>query len=283
VVRSIAAHPGQAGRAAGASLAGQAVGQALPRADIAGLQARIGRLQAGGVLAGGQQRQVRGGEFWHGRSDSIVAQPGWQGEQQVLHFSYIFPTAFLHSAGTLRGEIERKTLDTSNNRITYKTIIEQEVDAMLTRWDPFREMFALRRAMDRVFDRALEPAWTETVSWDLPLDVIENMDAFLVKASIPGVNPDDLEITFSNDVLTIKGETKAEREVKEEQYHLRERRFGSFSRSISLPNKVKAEAIQASYDQGVLTLHLPKTEEVKPRKIAIKSGSSAKMIEGKVK
>jgi HSP20 family protein len=153
---------------------------------------------------------------------------------------------------------------------------------MLTRFDPFRDMLSMRRAMDRLFDRALEPSWSESPVWDLALDVVENKDEFLVKASLPGINPDDLEITFTDNVLTIKGETKEDKEVKEEQYHLRERRQGTFSRSISLPNRVKADAIEARYDAGVLTLKLPKVEEVKPKKIAI-NVSGSKMIEGKSK
>jgi len=82
--------------------------------------------------------------------------------------------------------------------------------------------------------------------------------------------------------LTIKGEIKSDNEVKEYQYHLRERRFGSFARSISLPTKIKGDAIEASYQSGVVTLRLPKAEEVKPKRIAIKVGDQ-KMIEGKVK
>ena len=153
---------------------------------------------------------------------------------------------------------------------------------MLTRWDPFRDMLSMRRAMDRIFDRALEPSWSEAPMWDLALDVVENKDDFLVKASLPGINPDDLEITYTDNVLTIKGETKEDNNVKDEQYHLRERRYGMFSRSISLPNQVKADAIQASYDAGVLTLKLPKIEAVKPKRISINVGGS-KMIEGKSK
>jgi len=149
---------------------------------------------------------------------------------------------------------------------------------MLTRWDPFRDMLSMRQAMDRLFDRALEPSWSESAVWNLALDVVENKDEFLVKASLPGINPDDLEITFTDNVLTIKGETKEDKDIQEEQYHLRERRQGIFSRSISLPNRVKADAIEASYDAGVLTLKLPKVEEVKPKRIAINIGGP-KMIE----
>jgi HSP20 family protein len=136
--------------------------------------------------------------------------------------------------------------------------------------------------MDRLFDRMAgnQSVWSLAGSWDLALDVAENKDEFVVKASIPDINPDDLEITFTDSTLTIKGETKEDKDIKEEQYHLRERRYGSFSRSITLPNKVKADAIEASYDAGVLTLKLPKTEEVKPKKIAIQT---PRLIEGKTK
>jgi HSP20 family protein len=152
---------------------------------------------------------------------------------------------------------------------------------MLTRWDPFQEMITLRNAVDRLFDSAYGSSPTgQPVTWGLALDVIEQEDEFLVKASIPGINPDDLEITFTDNVLTIKGETKAEEEVKEANYHLRERRYGSFARSISLGSRITTEKIQANYENGVLTLHLPKAEEVKPKRIAIKP---SKMIEAKAK
>jgi HSP20 family protein len=151
---------------------------------------------------------------------------------------------------------------------------------MLTRWDPFQEMITLRNAVDRLFDTAYGPSTAQPVTWGLALDVIEQEDEFLVKASVPGINPDDLEITFTDNVLTIKGETKAEEEIKDANYHLRERRFGSFARSISLGSRITADKIQANYENGVLTLHLPKAEEVKPKRIPIKA---SKMIEAKVK
>ena len=155
----------------------------------------------------------------------------------------------------------------------------------LTRWDPFREMLVWRNAMDRMFDRAISAPdeWMETDSWNLALDVAETEGEFLVKASLPGIKPDDLEITYNANVLTIKGETKEEKEVDEKRYHLRERRYGSFSRSISLPATVKQDAIEASYEAGVLTLHLPKAEDAKPKRIEIKKGGIPKMIEGKIK
>jgi HSP20 family protein len=154
----------------------------------------------------------------------------------------------------------------------------------LTRWDPVREMLSMRRAMDRMFDNELfNEDWNQTMNWNLPLDVSELEDGYVVKASLPGVNPDDLEITYNNAMLTIRANVKAEEEKKGETYHMRERRYGTFSRSISLPSSIQADAIDASYDAGVLTLRLPKSEEVKPRKIQIQSGRSQKqpVIEGK--
>lgn len=151
--------------------------------------------------------------------------------------------------------------------------------ANLMRWDPFREMMTLRSTIDRLFDDSFfgqRSEW-QSVPWDLALDVLEESDEFVVKASLPGVNPDDLDITYTNNVLTIKGEIKQDKDVDEKHYHLRERRYGSFTRSISLPSSVKSDAISAQYEAGVLTLHLPKAEEAKPKRIAIQS--SPKMLD----
>jgi HSP20 family protein len=153
----------------------------------------------------------------------------------------------------------------------------------LVRWDPFREMLSLRRTMDRLFDDALTGSQSEYLpgAWNLALDVIENDDEYQVKASVPGIKPEDLDITYNNNTLMIKGEMKEEREVEETRYHLRERRFGSFSRSLTLPSNVNAEGIRADYDSGVITLHLPKAEEAKPKRITVHG--SEKMIEANVK
>ena len=151
--------------------------------------------------------------------------------------------------------------------------------ANVVRWDPFREMLQLRRSMDRMMDESLMNGsnWDEPMRWALPVDVIENNDAYLVKASLPGVNPDDINITYDNHVLTLSTEIQAEEEKKEERYLLRERRYGSFTRSITLPNQVDASKIEADYSNGVLTLTLPKAEELKPRRIQIQN---RKTIEG---
>ena len=154
----------------------------------------------------------------------------------------------------------------------------------LTRWDPFREMMSLRNAMDCMFDNAIfgsQAGWFRPMTWDLAMDVLEKEDEYLVKASLPGISSDDLEITYNADMLTIKGEVKEEKDVKEHRYHLRERRYGSFSRSVALPSTIKADAIEAIYESGVLTLHLPKAEEAKPKRIQVHVGESTKLIEGK--
>jgi HSP20 family protein len=156
----------------------------------------------------------------------------------------------------------------------------------LIRWDPFREMMTLRTAMDRLFDNAMlgqRDNWLQPASWDVSMDVVENDDEYQVKASLPGINPDDLEITYNNNVLTIKGEVKEEKEEEQSRYHLRERRYGSFSRSVFLPSLVNADDISAAYEAGVLTLHLPKVEEAKPHRIQVKKGEAPKMIDGHVK
>jgi HSP20 family protein len=153
---------------------------------------------------------------------------------------------------------------------------------MLTRWDPFQEMLNLRQTVDRLFDNvSTDHEWAQPPMWGLAVDVVENKDDFIIKASVPGINPENLDVSYSDDTLTIKGEIKSDNEVKENHYHLRERRYGSFSRSISLPSKIKGDAIEASFQNGVLSLRLPKVEEVKPKRIPIKV-SNQKMIEGKV-
>ncbi|MFZ5809569.1 MAG: Hsp20/alpha crystallin family protein [Chloroflexota bacterium] len=151
----------------------------------------------------------------------------------------------------------------------------------IIRRDPFRELMSIRNMMDRLFDSAFASwDWDQPFYSELPLDVVENDDEYLIKASLPGMNPDDLEITYSGNTLTIKGEIKSEEESEKGHYHLRERRYGSFARSVTLPSTVKADKIEASYDAGVLKLTLPKAEEAKPKRIAVKSGQ--KLIEGKV-
>ncbi|HEY80484.1 MAG TPA: Hsp20/alpha crystallin family protein [Anaerolineae bacterium] len=138
--------------------------------------------------------------------------------------------------------------------------------------DPFtRELETWRNTMEQLLNELPRTSYREDRPWVLPLDVIETEDQFIVKASIPGIDPDDLDITFSDNILTIQGEIKAESEHPEGRYLLRERGFGLFQRSIALPERVEADKIEATYKDGVLILSIPKVEEIKPKRISIKT------------
>ena len=149
---------------------------------------------------------------------------------------------------------------------------------LVRRWDPFREMAELRATMDRLLNETRNlPLASEDTVRTLPLDVSETEDAFIVKASIPGVNPDDIDISLTDNVLTIKTEIKADEEIENARYHLRERRYGVYSRAITLPAAIDADKVEAVYENGVLILTIPKAEEVKPHKIEV---HTHKMIAG---
>lgn len=153
----------------------------------------------------------------------------------------------------------------------------------MIRWNPFGEMARMRNEIDRLFEDAFNAPvgkWERNAVWGFPLDVTENDATFTVKAAVPGMNPDDLDITLSDNVLTIKGETRSEKTREDEKVHLQERRFGSFMRSISLPTPVEPDNVAATYENGVLTLNIPKAEAVKPKRIAIKAGNGATVVEG---
>lgn len=142
----------------------------------------------------------------------------------------------------------------------------------LVRWDPFREMMSLRDVMDRLVDDAyIRPRDGMGMLSGPSIDMIENEDEVLVQATLPGVKPDEVNLTITGDVLTIRGEIKSERNEERNNYVLRERRFGSFSRSVALPTTVVADKAKAEFEDGVLTLSLPKAEEVKPKTISIKA------------
>ena len=154
---------------------------------------------------------------------------------------------------------------------------------MLTRYDPLREMLNVRNTMERLLDSVTTGTSTlPPAILGLPLDVAESENEYVVKASLPGIYMNDLEITYSNNTLTIKGEVREEQELEEARYHLRERSYGSFARSITLPAGVESDKIEGKCEAGVLTLRLPKAEEIKPRKIAIKAGVGHDVIEAEV-
>lgn len=142
----------------------------------------------------------------------------------------------------------------------------------LIRWEPAREMMSLREAMDRLFDDAFTRPISLAGNWSVPaVDMYQTDNEVVVKAALPGIKPDEVNISVTGEVLTIKGEVKQESETKEKTYHLREQRWGSFERSLILPTEVVADKAKAEFENGVLTITLPKAEEVKPKTIAIKS------------
>lgn len=143
----------------------------------------------------------------------------------------------------------------------------------LIRWDPFREMISLREAIDRLFEESfVRPrGWLEAERvMSVPLDIYEEGDDLIVKATVPGVKPEDLNVQIQNNILTISGEAKEERERKEASYHLREHRYGRFERSVTLPYSVQVDKAEATFEHGVLRLRLPKAEEVRGRRIEVK-------------
>jgi HSP20 family protein len=152
--------------------------------------------------------------------------------------------------------------------------------ANITRYDPLGEMVSLRSAMDRLFeDSFVSPLTWRTINGAAdtvtpPIDVHETPDELVVTAALPGMNAEDVEITMTGQTLTVRGEFKADEEISREQYLYRERRFGSFSRTLQLPVRVQGDQAQASFSEGVLTLSIPKAEEVKPRQIRIKGNGT---------
>jgi len=143
----------------------------------------------------------------------------------------------------------------------------------LIRWEPAREMMTLREAMDHLFDDAFTRPFRLSNSFgSVPsVDMYQTDNEIVVKAAIPGVKTDDVQINVTGELLTIKGEVKEKEEVKEKAYHLREQRWGTFERSIALPTEVIADKAKAEFENGVLTITLPKAEEVRPKSINIKT------------
>lgn len=142
----------------------------------------------------------------------------------------------------------------------------------LIRWEPMREMMTLREAMDRLFDDAFtRPLSLGTVSSALPaVDLYQTTDDVVLKAILPGLKSEDVQVSISGDVLTLRGELKQQEAREDATWHIREQRFGSFERSIMLPTEVQADKAKADFEDGVLTIVLPKAETVKPRTINIK-------------
>ncbi len=146
----------------------------------------------------------------------------------------------------------------------------------LTRWEPAREMMTLREAMDHLFDDAFTRPFFSIrdggSTGSVPaIDMYQTDNEVVVKAALPGIKADQVQLNVSNDILTIKGEMKHEEEKKDKAWHIREHRWGAFERSVMLPTGVISDRAKADFENGILTVTLPKSEEVKPKTITIKA------------
>jgi len=144
----------------------------------------------------------------------------------------------------------------------------------ITRWEPFSELMTLRDAVNRLFEESfVRPSRALCATpTAVPVDMFQQDSNVVVKASLPGVKPEDIDISVIGNTLTIKGEVREEKEIKEEDVIRRERCVGAFSRSMTLPNPVDTSKAQATYQNGVLTVTLPVAEEAKPKEIRVKAG-----------
>ena len=141
----------------------------------------------------------------------------------------------------------------------------------LVRWDPLQEFLAVSNRLDRTindpFSRRTEDSFG---AWTPPVDIFERQDHLVIRAEVPGIQKEDMDVRIENGVLTLHGERKEERDVKDANAHLTERVYGSFTRSFSLPTTVDATKVSAAYKDGVLEVTVPKIETAKPKKVEIK-------------
>jgi HSP20 family protein len=161
--------------------------------------------------------------------------------------------------------------------------------AVVGRWDPFRDLLTIQDEMNTLFNRAYGErgqqgegsGGPQARAWAPALDISEEKDAYLVSVELPGVKPDQIEITLEDGLLTLSGEREWHAKSSEQQFHRVERRYGMFRRAITLPNQVKADAIEAHFEDGVLNVRVPKAEEARPKKIQVQVGASGqRSVEG---
>jgi HSP20 family protein len=148
----------------------------------------------------------------------------------------------------------------------------------VNRWDPFQDLQAFREEMNRTFNRWFgreEQEERPTPRWAPTLDVAESDDAYHIDVEVPGLKPEDIDVTIDQGMLTVKGERRSEEETRERQYHRIERRYGAFRRSITLPSHVDASRVEATYDNGVLRLTVPKTQAAQPKRITVQPRAEA--------
>lgn len=144
----------------------------------------------------------------------------------------------------------------------------------ITRWEPFRDLVTTQDRFNQLFNDTFARAFGDEKevtprAWIPAVDIYETSDGLVLKAELPGVNPDDVEIRVEDNTLYLKGERKFAKEVKEENLHRIERSYGTFTRSFVLPSTIDSDKVKAEYANGVLTLTMPKREEAKPRTIRI--------------
>jgi HSP20 family protein len=155
---------------------------------------------------------------------------------------------------------------------------------VITRWEPFREFSTLQDRMNRLFRESHGPEGREetlnNTSFAPPVDVYEDEHSVNLKIEVPGVDEKDIDVRIENNVLTVHGERKFEKEEKQENFRRVERQYGSFTRSFTLPTTVDAEKVLANYDKGILKIALPKKAEAKPKQIKVSVGSE-KTLEAK--
>jgi HSP20 family protein len=154
----------------------------------------------------------------------------------------------------------------------------------LVRWEPVRELNSLQQEMNRLFSSFFEtPTAGNGASyarrWIPAMDLVETGDEYVLTADLPGLSQDDINLEFEDNVLTVSGERKSEHTERKEGFYRLERAAGSFSRSLTLPEGVDAEAVKATFDKGVLEVRIPKPEQRKPTKVAIQVGDVPKTIE----
>jgi HSP20 family protein len=160
---------------------------------------------------------------------------------------------------------------------------DQRRDATVSvlRWDPFQDLLSLQDEMNRMFDRAFGQSATRergVHTWAPALDIAERKDAYLVTVELPGVNPNDIDVTLESNLLTIQGERHQAQDSADQQFHRVERIYGGFRRTVTLPSTVQADAIEASYDNGLLHLVVPKAKEAMPKKIAVSGGEQRQAV-----
>jgi HSP20 family protein len=143
----------------------------------------------------------------------------------------------------------------------------------MSRWDPFRDLMSIQSELNQLFGRTFsgEGERVRGADWVPPLDAHETTDRFVITVELPGLGPEDVDISVEDNVLTLTGERRFYADRSEDEFHRIERRYGTFARSLTLPATADANAIEASFDAGVLTITVPKREEAKPRKIQVKA------------